>query len=936
MDKGAHFYRCDFQCHTPRDTNWTGKRPQNEVERKTFADLFVAGCRKKRLDAVAITDHHDLCFFPYIKAAAQNEMDSSGDPYPPEKQLVVFPGMELTLAIPCQAILILDSDFLVSELRTLYTALACPQQDHSADRHFKTERLEHIRSLGALCDTLDHLDHLKGRYILLPNVTEGSGSSIIRKGFYAEYKSMPCVGGYVDGSLKTGQKGQGHSDIVNGKNREYGFKAIGIIQTSDNRAEDLSELGKHTSWIKWATPSAEALRQACLARSTRISNSQPGLPAIVIDSVDISNSKFMGPVLLDFNAQLNCLIGGRGTGKSTILEYVRWALCDQPPAIADDEDLPNFQKKRISLIEKTLIPFEAAVTVAFTINGVPHTVRRNARTRELLLKIDDQPFKSCAEEDVRVLIPLQAYSQKQLSAVGVRTDELLRFVLASINKQMTDFANTVESLKTTVRATYGEVHKKRLVEREIERDRVRIASLTKQLETLKSGLVGVSPEDQVVLKDHDVYVKEQKAFADWNREIDELAGLVRSVRREVANLPSAVAEIDKVINVETIREASGEVDALFKEAKDHLVAISTLLEQGGAGSHLEKLAALRRGWDAKFNGHSTAYDGIKEKLTAQQAQLALIETAENELKQANEAISVNRQKLVAIGQPDVAYKKSRQEWAALYKERADLIQERCAELTKLSDGVIKATLRRGAGIEAVNKSLTDLYTGTRVRGAKIDALCRQIADAADSVAEWNNIQNELESLAVLEAQDGKMVRLPATPTLTGVGFTKDELERLAIQLKLDAWLSLSLVELVDEPTFEYRLGEVDYIAFADASAGQQATALLRVLLNQAGPPLIIDQPEEDLDNPVIFEIVRQLWEAKQRRQIIFSSHNANIVVNGDADLVVCCANRKAGDQTGGIIKCQGAIDVPAINHEITAVMEGGKEAFRLRKEKYGF
>src|ERR1700685_3579185 len=321
MDKGAHFYRCDFQCHTPRDTNWAGKRPQNEAERQTFAELFVAECRKKQLDAVAITDHHDVCYFPYIKTAAQHETDSNGDPYPPEKQLVVFPGMELTLGVPCQAILILDSDFPVSDLRTLYTALACAQQDHSADRHFPTERLEHVRSLGALCDTLDHLDHLKGRYIVLPNVTEGSGSSIIRKAFCAEYKSMPCVGGYVDGSLKTGHKGQGHWDIVNGKNREYGCKAIGLIQTSDNRAADCAELGTHTSWIKWATPSAEALRQACLARSTRISNSQPGHPALVIDSVDISNSKFMGPVLLDFNAQLNCLIGGRGTGQSTVTEY---------------------------------------------------------------------------------------------------------------------------------------------------------------------------------------------------------------------------------------------------------------------------------------------------------------------------------------------------------------------------------------------------------------------------------------------------------------------------------------------------------------------------------------------------------------------------------------------------------------------------------------
>ena len=72
-----------------------------------------------------------------------------------------------------------------------------------------------------------------------------------------------------------------------------------------------------------------------------------------------------------------------------------------------------------------------------------------------------------------------------------------------------------------------------------------------------------------------------------------------------------------------------------------------------------------------------------------------------------------------------------------------------------------------------------------------------------------------------------------------------------------------------------------------------------VLLNQDGPPLVIDQPEDDLDNYVIKDIVEQVWLAKTKRQLIFSSHNANLVVNGDAELVVCCDYRKAGDQSGG-------------------------------------
>jgi chromosome segregation protein len=138
------------------------------------------------------------------------------------------------------------------------------------------------------------------------------------------------------------------------------------------------------------------------------------------------------------------------------------------------------------------------------------------------------------------------------------------------------------------------------------------------------------------------------------------------------------------------------------------------------------------------------------------------------------------------------------------------------------------------------------------------------------------------------------------------------------------------------PIFEYRVREKEYIPFVNASAGQQATALPKTLLNEAGSPLIIDQPEEDLDNPVMLEIVKQIWLAKQKRQIIFASHNANLVVNGDAELVVWCDYRTLGDQSGGTIAGEGAIDMPEAREAIKKIMEGGEAAFNLRKEKYGF
>jgi chromosome segregation protein len=111
---------------------------------------------------------------------------------------------------------------------------------------------------------------------------------------------------------------------------------------------------------------------------------------------------------------------------------------------------------------------------------------------------------------------------------------------------------------------------------------------------------------------------------------------------------------------------------------------------------------------------------------------------------------------------------------------------------------------------------------------------------------------------------------------------------------------------------------------------------LTILLNQDGLPLIIDQPEDDIDNKSIKNIIEAIWKAKHKRQIIFASHNANIVVNGDAELVICCDYIENMSQTKGHIKLQGAIDEFVIKEEITDIMEGGERAFKLRKEKYGF
>ena len=177
--------------------------------------------------------------------------------------------------------------------------------------------------------------------------------------------------------------------------------------------------------------------------------------------------------------------------------------------------------------------------------------------------------------------------------------------------------------------------------------------------------------------------------------------------------------------------------------------------------------------------------------------------------------------------------------------------------------------------------------------------------------------------------------MPVAPRLDNAGFTPKEKLALARQIQPPAWLDLLLFDLKDLPVFQYQVHADDFLPFENASPGQQATALLSILLLQEGPPLIIDQPEDDLNMKIINEIVETLWQAKTHRQVIFASHNANLVVNSDAEYIICCDYRTTATESGGQIKCTGAIDVPDINREIADVMEGGVEAFKLRYQKYG-
>jgi chromosome segregation protein len=930
VDKGAHFYKTDLQIHSPRDVNWKGNKPTEPEARLALAARMVQACRERAIGAIAITDHHDFVFCGVIRQAAAMETGSDGGQLAASDRLVVLPGLELTLAVPCQALLLLDANFPEDRFDSILVALKIESTDPSLPSHASPKQLP-FQDLAALYDHLDQHSWLKGHYIILPNVTDGGYGTLMRSGMQDKYSNMPCVGGYIDAGAKIGK---GNETIFAGLNKEYGNKRLALIYTSDARTETFADLGKHPTWIKWAEPTAEALRQACLANESRIAIAYPQLPDARLTRLSVSNSQYMGPIEVELNPQFSALIGGRGTGKSTILEYLRWALCDQPPPPGEGDELSDLMGRRKALIQSTLEPLGAHVDVHFVINGIEHTVRRRAHPDELRLRVGSDEFKPVSEEDIRRLLPIQAYSQRQLSTVGVRLDEVTRFVIGPIRSALDDIKSREEAVVSQLRENFVALQRWRELQRLERRDELQLASLTQQAETLRKELATTSPEDKALIEEkpridkaQDVVTALIQRLSSVQSDLAESKARTGRLSSELPTFPDATLRgNDSLTALE-----SAVIDA-FSRVNEGLAKLNTDLDRASASGSALRVAEKK--WIDIYRDFGAGYQAATTRAAVHVSQIKTLEDIEKQRTDIAEQIATRRSELAKIGRPVDTKEQLRKEWVKVQHERTAAISAQCGLLLKLSDELLRARLEARVEVEGISGRFRAALSGSGIRGAKVDDFVGAIVDSKDPLDAWLSAIDELATRVL--ARDDAEAPAPTSTSTALRTFSQPDMDKMVAKLAPNTLLELELVPLDDRPVFEYATKPGEFIPFRKASPGQQATALLRVLLAQPGPPLVIDQPEDDLDSQVVLQVAERIWSAKTQRQLIFASHNANLVVNGDAELVICCDYRAAADESGGQIKLEGAIDVPVVREEITKVMEGGEKAFRMRQQKYGF
>ena len=190
-----------------------------------------------------------------------------------------------------------------------------------------------------------------------------------------------------------------------------------------------------------------------------------------------------------------------------------------------------------------------------------------------------------------------------------------------------------------------------------------------------------------------------------------------------------------------------------------------------------------------------------------------------------------------------------------------------------------------------------------------------------------HLASSMSPLELVEAAE--LGDAEAISDATGIGLERATAVATALR---NSDLEVVISVLVDDAAELYLLDGAHYKSSGDLSIGQRCTTVLPVLLADRGDVLIIDQPEDHLDNAFIAEtLVPGLFRRSPNDQVILSSHNANIPVLGEADMVAVMGS----DGRRGFVAHAGELEAPPTVEAITRVMEGGRKAFTRRASFYG-
>lgn len=906
--KGSRWWKFDFHTHTPASDDYGKGQDQTTLKeckpRDWLLDYMRAG-----IDCVAITDHNSGEWIDRVKEELLLLNSERPEGFRP---IHVFPGVEISVNGGIHILAIFGPDKKTSDIDSLLTRVEFDGEKGSGNgvtRLSLIEVVDEIASAGAIAIPA-HVDRERGLF------------KVLKKGKTLE-QVLDCKSVFamelVDPDF---EKPGTYAD----KNPRWTEVLGSDSHYPPGNSEEKYPVS-HFTWVKMGTPGMEGLRLALLDGSLSVirSDRQEGNPneraKMVLESIEVSHARYLGrfkPFTIEFNPWLNSIIGGRGTGKSTIVEFLRIALRRENEL---PEDLQNdFEKYRKVYSNRKgggLLTEETTIETIYRKDDSRFRVQWDyAGNLESIEEETEEGIWNRTEGDIQQRFPVRIYSQKQIFDLAKKPLALLSVVdeAPGVDRRSWDEKwRQAESKFLLLRART----------REVEAGFSEEPRLRGELEDVKRKQEIFEQTGYAdVLQNFQKLSRQQRSVETWEESWVDIAVRLRQVADEMVPDPLEDKAFDKDL------DADAELQACALTVCESLSELRKEIESLAFRAD-EVLSGWRRkkdelSWKRGAVAAEQAYQNLKDDLAkegetdpAGYGELVqrrqVIEKRLKELKESKEQVKQLEK------QTDEQLEKMIEIRRELTKSRRDFLNRVLSENQYVRIRVIpygatdtvEAEFRRllqregssfekDIGLPNGGGLLGKLYKGSKC-GENIE----------NNLAE---IKNKVRDIA--SGKDNSQIvyqRFAAH-----VSSLKPE----AID-RIDAWFPEDSLDVQYNATGE---GE-NFLSIQEGSPGQRTAALLAFLLSYGDEPLILDQPEDDLDNLLIYDlIVTQLRNMKRSRQIIVVTHNANIVVNGDAELVVALAPHSGETKR----ECNGSLQEKKVRETICEIMEGGSKAFEDR------
>ncbi|HXN39641.1 MAG TPA: AAA family ATPase [Solirubrobacteraceae bacterium] len=940
----ARFRRAAFHVHSPDSHDWgkggTGAPTIEELRGPAGQTRFLDELVTAGLELVCITDHMKAGYACELAKLAATRED-----------ITVFPGMEISCRVApahserIHVLAVFPPETTPDVMERIFVDQ--PELPGAAERTGHEEV-----TFASLKEVRDRVDAPGGLFVLAHIDEDPRGHRCYVRSVRGETASMFAIDPHG-------------AETVRAISREYADHLVELdphaveVRKSSDRAHywDFSthdgtrhgypcvaRADHHSvqafgavdavTFLKVSRSDIGCVRDALRFHETRLRFAEdlPLAPSPRLVGIRLRGGGLFSEATIALNENLNCIIGPRGCGKSTVIEALRYVLGQRallPDASPRGEDDRSYASLAVATQKANLKDTE--IELIYEREGERHLLAatydpdQTVATRSFSLDGEDLRI---AADAIEAAYPARIFSWSELETLG-RQPRLQRLVVDRLAEGLPALLDRQESLRAELRA-----------------NRLRASDLRQRLESV------ISQQNGTLRR----YVEYETAYAQLNTpEVQALFAALDRVRGRLellATVDGHLREIDE--------------DAARLESRDPAAHLETIL-----GEHDGE---LREWWEAGPTGDidlagltaitdkkgSEVRDAIRARREAIAAQLAseradaeAHETAIREQTHASPGESVKRDQREQARERLEAASTLRDEYLRTFAELEEALEHRgkllgvlaavTAEITDAREQTAGELGKRLAEIQQAAQSITvAVHPGADRATYQAHADEKFLNPERGGQYKAQGVPERLASIEPTEVAYAILAKAETSLMLDGA-LTAAEARRLvgafdvfsedtdANVTRVTAQLE-ELLELQEQPIDDLVRIESDGRPVDELSPGGRSSAMLPLIALSDTVPLIIDQPEDNLDNRMVGQTLSSiLSRLKEQRQIIVTTHNPNIVVGGDAEQVVVL---DAPDARSARVETAGSIDDPEIIDAVIKIMEGGREAFRERTRRY--